>query len=192
MKSAAPFYRKLPGRGLSFSGIGRMWLAEDHLLEVESLLISERYRRFFLKDIAAIVIRRTKVRLYWNLVHGAFWIGGSLIAAALWWGSKSVSDKTLIGVMQVFSGLLAPVVLIFLILFLINTLLGPTCRCHLQTTSAGWHPLAAPSRLRKARRVLAQLAPLIEAAQSAGGSGGMESTKSLKDPNEERPAEPVL
>ena len=55
--------------------------------------------------------------------------------------------------------------LFFLLLFLINSLLGPTCRCHLQTTAAGWHLLAAPARLRAARRVLARLAPLIEAAQ---------------------------
>jgi len=54
------------------------------------------------------------------------------------------------------------------VLFLLNCLLGPTCRCHLLTTSAGWHPLAAPTRLRSARRVFAQLAPFIEAVQKAG------------------------
>jgi len=164
MNSAAPFYRKLPGRGLSFGGIGRLWLAEDHVLEVESLLVSERYRRFFLKDIAAVVIRRTKVRLYWNIAHGVLGLGGGAATAALvYFGDR---DERVF--MYVFAGMIGPFALIFCVLFLINTLLGPTCRCHLRTTSAGWHPLAAPSRLRPARRLLARLAPLIEAAQATG------------------------
>ncbi len=163
MNPAAPAYRKLPGRALAFSGIGRLWLADDHLLEVESLLFHERYRRFFLKDIAAIVIRRTKVRLYWNLAHGILGlVGGAVCGALLYFGNQ---DTRMF--MYIFAGMIAPFAFVFLLLFLINSLLGPTCRCHLQTTSSGWHPLAAPSRLRKARRVLAQLAPLIEAAQSA-------------------------
>ena len=162
MNPAAPAYRKLPGRALAFSGIGRLWLADDHLLEVESLLFHERYRRFFLKDIAALVIRRTKVRLYWNLAHGILGVGGGAVTAA----SIYFGDQEARVFLWVFAGMIGPFALLFLVLFLINSLLGPTCTCHLQTTSSGWHPLAAPARLRKARRVLAQLAPLIEAAQT--------------------------
>ena len=167
MKSAAPAYRKLPGLSLAFGGIGRLWLAEDHVLEVESLLVHERYRRFFLKDIAAIVVRRTKARLYWNLGHGALGFGGAALVGGLWWGGTFVKAQEPRVMLWVFAGMIAPFALFFLILFLINSLLGPTCRCHLQTTAAGWHPLAAPSRLRAARRVVARLAPLIEAAQKA-------------------------
>ncbi len=167
MKSAAPAYRKLPGRSLAFGGLGRLWLAEDHVLEVESLLVHERYRRFFLKDIAAIVVRRTKARLWWNLGHGALGFGGAGLVGGLWWGGTFVKAEEPRVMLWVFAGMIAPFALVFLILFLINSLLGPTCRCHLQTTAAGWHPLAAPSRLRAARRVVARLAPLIEAAQKA-------------------------
>lgn len=159
-----PAYRKLPGRGLGWSGLARLWLADDHLLEVSSLLFHERYRRFFLPDIAALIVRRTKVRLYWNLVHGFFGIGGALVIGGLIYGATFIPQEEARVVLYVFAGMIAPFAVVALILLLVNSLLGPTCRCHIQT-AAGWHPLAAPSRLRNARRLLAQVAPLLEAAQ---------------------------
>ncbi len=167
MNAPGPVYRKLPGRGLGWAGLGRLWIAEDHLLEVNSLLVSERYRRFFFKDISALVIRRTKVRLAWSIAHGVLGIGGALLAGGLWWGGTLVAEQEPRIMLWVFAGMAAPFALLFLVLLFINLLLGPTCRCHLQTTSAGWHPLAAPTRLRPARRFLAQFTPLLEAAQSA-------------------------
>ena len=171
MNSPAPAYRKLPGRGLGWAGFARVWVADDHLLEVNSLLISERYRRFFFKDITAIVIRRTKARLYWNIAHGILGLGGALLAGGLWWGGTLVSEQEPRIMLWVFAGMIAPFALFFIILLFINILLGPTCRCHLQT-AADWHPLTAPTRLRPARRFLARLTPLIEAAQAAGVPAG--------------------
>ena len=167
MKSAAPAYRKLPGRSIAFSGIGRLWLADDHVLEAESLLVHERYRRFFLKDVAAIVVRRTRARLWWNVAHGVLGFGGAALAGGLWWSGTFVKEQEPRVVLWIFAGMIAPFALFFLILFLINSLLGPTCRCHVQTTAAGSHALAAPTRLRAARRLLARVTPLIEAAQAA-------------------------
>ena len=189
MTSPAPAYRKLPGRGLAFAGLARLWLAEDHLLEVESLLIHERYRRFFLPDIAVLVVQRTKVRLVWNIVHGVLGFGGAALAGGLWWWGTFMKDESQRVLLLVLAGMIAPFAVIFIVLFIINTLLGPTCRIHLQTTSAGWHPLAAPTRLRPARRLLAQLTPVIEAAQNASRSAAVESAENA---NEEQPAEPVL
>ena len=166
MTTPEPTYRKLPGRGLGWSGFARIWIAEDHLLEVNSLLVSERYRRFFLRDISALVIRRTKVWLAWNIVHGVLGLGGALLAGGLWWGSAT-ADQGAREVLQVFAVMTSPFAAFFLVLFFINLFLGPTCLCHLQTTTAGWHVLAAPTRLGPARRFLARLTPLIEAAQAA-------------------------
>ena len=166
MSAPEPTYRKLPGRGLGWSGFARIWIAEEHLLEVNSLLVSERYRRFFLRDISALVIRRTKVGLAWNIVHGVLGLGGALLAGGLWWGSAT-ADQGVQEVLQVLAVMTSPLAALFLVLFSINLLLGPTCRCHLQTTTAGWHALTAPTRLGPARRFLARLAPLIEAAQAA-------------------------
>lgn len=166
MNSPDPTYRRLPGRGLGWSGFARIWIAEDHLLEVNSLLVSERYRRFFLRDISALVVRRTKVWLAWNIVHGVLGLGGALLAGGLWWGSMTAGSGAR-EVLQVFAVMTSPFAVFFLILFFINLILGPTCRCHLQTTTAGWHALTAPTRIRSARRFVAQLAPLIEAAQAS-------------------------
>ena len=189
MTPAAPTYRKLPGRGFAFAGIGRLWLAEDHLLEVEWLLIHERYRRFFLPDIAALVVQRTKSRLAWNIVHGLLGFGGAALAGGLWWWGTLVKEQEQHVLLWVFAGMIAPFAIVFIVLFFINTLLGPTCRVHLQTTSAGWRPLAAPTRLRAASRLLAQLSPLLEAAQNAGRSAAAESAKST---NADQPAEPQV
>lgn len=164
MTTPEPIYRKLPGSGLGWSGLARLWIAEDHLLEVNSLLISERYRRFFLRDISALVIRRTKVWLAWNIVHGVLGFGGALLAGGLWWGSLA-ADSGAKEFLRVFAVIVAPFASFFLVNFFINLFLGPTCRCHLQTTTAGWHALTAPTRLGPARRFLARLTPLIEAAQ---------------------------
>ena len=177
MTSAAPVYRKLPGRSLAFSGIGRLWLAEDHLLEVESLLFHERYRRFFLPDIAALIVRRTKARLYWNIAHGVLGGGGAALAVGLWWWGTFIKEAEPRTFLWVMAGLVTPVAAFFLILLLINSLLGPTCRCHLQTTAAGSRPLAAPTRLRAARRLLTRLAPLIEAAQKSSAPPAVAGTE---------------
>lgn len=167
MTTPDPAYRKLPGRGLSWTGFARNWIAEDHLLEVNSLLVSERYRRFFLRDISALVVRRTKVWLAWNIVHGVLGPGGALLAGGLWWLAMTGDGQTTREIAKVFSVLISPFAAFFLVLFFINLILGPTCRCHLQTTTAGWHALTAPTRSRAARRFLAQLTPRIEAAQAA-------------------------
>ena len=169
MSTPEPTYRQLPGRGLGWSGFARLWIAEDHLLEVNSLLVSERYRRFLLRDVSALVIRRTKAWLAWNIVHGVLGIGGSLLAGGLWWGRLAADGRGFRDIMQVFSVMISPFAAFFLVLFFINLLLGPTCRCHLQTTSAGWHMLTAPTRLGPARRLLARLTPRIEAAQKPPG-----------------------
>ncbi|MCE9610217.1 MAG: hypothetical protein K8R23_08400 [Chthoniobacter sp.] len=159
-------YRRLAGRGLSLTGFARLWLAEDHLLEVNSLLISERYRRFFFKDVTALVIQRTKVRFAWNIVHGILGGGGALLAGGLWWGGASASEQELRVTLWVLAGIVGAGAAVFLILLFLNILLGPTCMCHIQTSTAGWHALAAPTRLRPAQLFLARLIPLIEAVQA--------------------------
>ncbi len=136
---------------------------------MNSLLVSERYRRFFLRDVSALVIRRTKAWFAWNIVHGVLGLGGALLAGGLWWGSVAGDGRGTREVMQVFAVMTSPFAAFFLVLFFINLLLGPTCRCHLQTTTAGWHALTAPTRLGPARRFLARLAPRIEAAQKPPG-----------------------
>jgi hypothetical protein len=48
-------YRKLPGRRRGFLFGSSLWMADDHLLLVKSARFREEYRRFYFRDIQAIV-----------------------------------------------------------------------------------------------------------------------------------------
>ena len=152
-------YHRLPGRGLrkqgflSFSVAGsraRLWLGKDHLLMVESQFYREDYRRFYFRDIQAFVLRRTN--------QGRF-ISITLAVLVLLFGSISVGSAG--GVEPYFFWIVTAGFALFL---LWNTLLGPTCECHLRT-AVQMEELPSLRRLRRARRVLDRLRPLIIAAQ---------------------------
>ncbi len=49
-------YRKLPGRRSGFLHGANLWIADDHILAVKSLRFREEYKRFYLRDIQAIVV----------------------------------------------------------------------------------------------------------------------------------------
>ena len=49
-------YRKLPGHRRGFLRGASLWLGGDHLLSVKSLRFREEYKRFYLRDVQAIVI----------------------------------------------------------------------------------------------------------------------------------------
>jgi hypothetical protein len=49
-------YRRLPGNRRGFLHSATMWLGADHLLAVQSMRFREEYKRFYLRDIQAIVV----------------------------------------------------------------------------------------------------------------------------------------
>ena len=51
-------YRKLPGRRRGFIFSASLWTGSDHLLSVRSDRFQEQYKRFYFRDIQAIVITR--------------------------------------------------------------------------------------------------------------------------------------
>ena len=56
MKPDAGQYRKLPGHRRGFLRGASLWLGSDHLLSVKSLRFREEYKRFYLRDVQAIVV----------------------------------------------------------------------------------------------------------------------------------------
>src|SRR4029079_4215005 len=69
MKRVERLYQRLPGNRLvSFGTRSSLWLAPDYPLSLERTVASERYRRFYLRDIEAVVIRRTPRRGAFNFV----------------------------------------------------------------------------------------------------------------------------
>jgi hypothetical protein len=51
-------YRKLPGRRRGFISSASLWTGADHLLSVKSTRFQEQYKRFYFRDIQAIVITK--------------------------------------------------------------------------------------------------------------------------------------
>jgi multisubunit Na+/H+ antiporter MnhG subunit len=150
-------YRHLPGRGrragfVSFgisSGWSSLWLGPDHLLSVDSQNYREEYKRFYYRDIQAVITRRTARATGWNTVL--------VILLALFVALIFVAE--LHG--RIIGGILAGTTLLIL---LINLVRGPTGVCHL-ITAVHTEQLPSLNRLKTARKVVARLRPLIEAAQ---------------------------
>ena len=160
MADSAKKYQKLPGRGMRRGAFlqvtatfSRLWLGEDHLLLVDSNGFAESYKRFFFRDIEAIVLTRTRRGLIWNWV----WLTLALLCG-IGCFFTSGAWRISLGVVMAF----------FLFFALLNFLFGPTCNCQL-TTAAQTEQLASLHRVRRATKVLAQLRPLIAGAQ--GGAG---------------------
>lgn len=166
MEEQAVHYTKLPGPGAGWAGRTRLWLAEDHVLEVNSSIFTERYHRYFLQDIRSVVAQRTKTGLYWNIALGSLAFLGLAVGGGFFWGGTTLTNDEGRIALWVFSGMFAFVALVFIIALIANIFLGPTCRFYIQTT-AGTRLIAAPTRIRRAQRLLTALIPHVEAVQSA-------------------------
>jgi hypothetical protein len=164
--AAAPVqYVRLPGGGASRKGGAllsvartscRLWLGDDHLLQVESVGgYSESYKRFYFRDIQAIYLHKTRTWSTQNLVFG------SLTGLLLLW-ALSVKEPGVVVTLGIFSG-------VFGLLLLVNALRGSTCACHLRT-AVHLEELPPLRRRRIAEKVLARLRPLIEAAQGSASA----------------------
>ena len=127
-----------------------LWLGKDHLLCVETEGYTEKYKRFYFRDIQAITVRRTNRALVWIVVTGALTVLFALIAFA---GGQNATRFTF----GIFAGVAAmPLIL--------NLLYGPTCKCELRT-AVQTETVPSMSRVRRARKVLDRIRPLIAEAQ---------------------------
>lgn len=155
MAAAPQSYQKLPGRGAGLASYSRLYLTADHLLLVNSTGYSESYKRFYFRDVQALVVQRDS---FWKVIN---WICGSLAVLGV------VLCVILFFVAQEGEGTLL-VAFIFLPIsalpLTINLVLGATCRCHIRT-AVQFEKLPSINRLRNGRRILGRIKPLIEAAQ---------------------------
>ncbi len=87
-------YRKLPGRRRGFIKGSSVWMGSDHLLLVNSTRFREEYKRFYLRDIQAIVVagaprfelstRAALAGLIWVLWYFLFRNRAEWAPAVLW------------------------------------------------------------------------------------------------------------
>ena len=136
---------------------GSLWLGPDHLLCVETNGYRETYKRFYFRDIQAIIIQHTKRRVIWNAILPTPLAGGLVGLLALW--SAGERNEVAIVLCLVFVG-------IFLLFLVINNILGTGCVCYLRT-AVQIEQLPGLYRVPKARKVLAKIRPQIVAAQGS-------------------------
>jgi hypothetical protein len=145
-------------------------MGADHLLQVSNQLGWEQYRRWFYRDIQAMIARRNVTRLVWNLVVGlgGLFIGfGAILVLAA--PTSSTGERTGLIVVASILGIIS---VGFLAVALVNTLLGPSCTVYVQTPR-GMEKVSAPGRLAVFERVVERVRPLAEAAQAQPGASGL-------------------
>ena len=150
-------YKRLPGRGHRRGGFisvsltrCSLYLADNHVLAVDSTGFSEDYKRFHFSDIQAIITRKTR--------RGAFWSAFlALMIACSFIGALFLEGEPLRIFFWIFSGT-------FLALLLVNAFRGPTCICHIMTAVQRYQ-LPSLNRLRVAHKVIEMFRPAIDRVQ---------------------------
>jgi len=153
MPTAPKLYRRVSGRTASFTGYHRLYEGADHLLLVHSTGIREDYRRFFYRDLQAIIVRPTSRRRDNAVAWGAFTAVTGLPALA--------TALAGVPVLPIVLGVLAAS---FGAVLIANQALGPTCECHLQT-AVQCEALPALRRLNRAQKFLGQIRARVAEVQ---------------------------
>jgi hypothetical protein len=150
MSTPSNNYVKLPGVGHQLGSYTRLYRSGDHLLQVSSVTFSEHYKRFYFRDIQAFIVVRTN----WWMISTIVLMALTLLLIGI---AVSVNDP----VTAIFPAGLAG---IFFLTMLVNGVRGPTCRCYVRT-AVQTEKLPSLNRLRRTEKVLAELKPLLDAAQ---------------------------
>jgi len=143
-------YRKLPGRRRGFIFSASLWTGADHILSVRSARFQEQYKRFYFRDIQAIVVTRVP----------RFVISPPVAAAA-------VVLLTAVLIVRVWTPPLADWLWLVLAAFAavwiyISAAQGCTCRLY---TAVSREDLPSIYRMWTARKALAELEQRISQVQ---------------------------
>lgn len=142
-------YKRLPGIGRGLGSFVTLWEAGDHLMQVQSSSIGERYKRFYFRDIQAIFYRKTKRALAIRLTCG-------ILAAICGIGALNAGFEG--------AAILWSVAAVLALVVVVDAIRGASCECHVKTPVQTTR-LASLRRMRKMERVLSRIEPLIVDAQ---------------------------
>ena len=135
---------------MAVSSSTSLWLGQDHLLFVESNGYTETYKRFYFRDIQALMVERTQTFKIVNIVL-TIPVG---ICLALGLATQSTGLKIFLFCVAGFLALILS----------INLWRGQTCRSFLRT-AVQIEQLPPLSRVRRAQKVFNRIRPLIAGAQ---------------------------
>jgi hypothetical protein len=140
-------YKKISSKRYWFR-VAKLWQGKDHLLLSESTGYAEDYKRFYFRDIQAVLMRPHNQRAVWNLVWGLLLAISLMPMATL--GAKGAYFFWFCTAF-------------FTLCLVINNVLGPGCQCHLKTAI---QTVELPiTRRRRVEKIMARLQAPIEAAQ---------------------------
>jgi hypothetical protein len=175
-------YKKLPGHRRGFLRGASVWLGPDHLLLVRSLRFREEYKRYYFRDIQAIVMA-TAPRFHISTraaVLGWLWliafssVSGPARRVAFSWATEGL---------WALAAVLVIAWLVFSAFF--------SCRCRIFTAVSA-DDLPSLYRTWTAHRFLRRVQPLIEQAQGALDPARAETVASpVIGPTEPSLPEPV-
>jgi hypothetical protein len=141
-------YLRLPGRYNRPFSRHALWLAEDHVLSVQSNRLSEDYRRYYYRDIQAFVMQRASGISPW--VFGAGALTAAFLLPGLFFDYQNPFLWTCGG--------------IFLAVTLYLIASGPACACYIQT-AVSRDRLRSLHSIRVAEKALAIIQERVEQLQ---------------------------
>ncbi|MFO7870919.1 MAG: hypothetical protein R6V03_05750 [Kiritimatiellia bacterium] len=155
-------YTRLPG-GPGGLNIVRhtLWMGRDHFLLVTHAVASQCYKRFYFKDIQAVVVSQTgHYRLYAAILAGFSALSGAVLLVTL-------IARSPIGFF--FASIPTVILLAALIR---NRVLGPTAKA-LMRTGVQTVDLPSLSRMRYASRALVTMSKAVESVQGSVTAEGL-------------------
>jgi hypothetical protein len=167
MAPAEEKYRRLPGRRRGVINGSSLWMGSDHILLVKTAWFREEYKRFYLRDIQAIVVAPGP-RFYFSMPM--------LLCALLWLFSGFFMGTW---PQAVATGWIATTVAVPVAWAAVALLAG--CRCRLYT-AVSRDELPSLFRTWTARRFLRVVQPRIEQVQGVIAAGWVESENTQTGP----------
>jgi hypothetical protein len=127
-----------------------LWLGDDHLLSIDATSYAEQYKRFYFRDVQAVFVCPTDRRAIWNGILGSVLIMHLLIFG--WLGAPAF--------------MLISLAIAFTLPLVINNVMGPACKTYVRT-AVQVEELPSLNRIKRTKKVLARIRPLISAVQGS-------------------------
>ena len=161
--SKDPNYERIRARTTSVTARASYWLARDHLLVVGIETATERYRRFNLDDLQAVVIRHTNRFALWNVILGVLDL--LLVSFMI---MLAQGDQGAFVVCGVFLSVL-------ILITIVHVARGPTVSCDLITAVQNFR-MPGVVRRRDADRIVAALKAHAEKLQPVSSDPAPETS----------------
>lgn len=161
-------YRRLPGRLRGIASSASLWMASDHILLVKSSWFREEYKRFYLRDIQAIVVARC-ARFHVSLlvfIFALMWVFVGF-GVSIWPAS--------VGVVWGLGGLAMGITWL-------SISMASSCRCRLYT-AVSRDDLPSLYRTWTAHKFLSQVKPRIDQVQGTVDPAWAEAERSNAGPS---------